>query len=424
MVVNEKGVVTSVSDVDATATVTATSNYDPTKSASCEVTVFILHQDLNGIVWDENGEVWFSEFDVGTLPAYEKLNASNMKLDLTGAAYDEEGTLYAVTFDSDNWTSDLYVIDETDYSAELVGSSSIGYMDICAAPSLGGDYLLAVYGYYVVVVDKTTGEYIGVFNYSEETDGNYFVGIAYEELYDIGYGDTDWVFLLDEAGNLYSGGFLLYNGSIADFGVEALGTIGDEVDIPFWQSLYYDGTNLFWSRFNYDDNKVDLVMVNDIYEDGTSYNLGSFADSVWPVGGLYEAGINPANGFAANDAADHSDAVIDTETVFSTEVEKISFSTKTASKGGLNAVRMVSGVNATSSGAPQLTEDSSDTVLYYSTDVDSTNGKITVEYPEEVTVKSVKAENFHQRCGRRKDRIRLCVRTGCFCWYRCPDRHL
>ena len=52
-------------------------------------------------------------------------------------------------------------------------------------------------------------------------------------------------------------------------------------------------------------------MVDDLYNDGSIYQAGSFADGVWPVGGLFEMGINPF--FGRVGGRSHSDAVLDTQ---------------------------------------------------------------------------------------------------------------
>lgn len=319
--VNENGVVTGVGE--GVTVITATSDADPEKSASCYVEFILIEEELNGIVWDENGEVWFTQFNTATIPDYTKLSPS-MRMELTSTSYAEDGKLYAVTFDSEGWLSTLYTVDENTYELSEVGASSIGYMDLCPAPSLGGDKLLGVYGPYVVIIDRTTGDYSGVFDMSSYTGGNYLVGIAYEEQYNHpSYGNTDWVFFLDEAGNIYNTGFLPYGGSFSRFSVSKIGQIGDAVDIPYWQSLYYDGASLFWSRFNQASNKVDLIMVYDLYNDGSIFKLGSFADSVWPVSGLYSQEVKELIG-AENASSRHADATVDEAAVFETEVGPVS----------------------------------------------------------------------------------------------------
>ena len=289
-VVNDEGLVTGVSE--GTAVITAASALDPTKSDSCEVTVKFVDKELNGIVWDENGEVWFSDFNLKTLPEYNKLNASNMRIPLASTAYDGEGNLYAATMDSTSMTSTLYKVNENDWSVEAVGDeSSIPYMDICASPNSGENMLLAVYGTYLLQVDKTTGQYVAPFRSGATAN---LVGIAYVGAMDYsayGYGIIDMFILLDKQGNLYEGGILnqdefpgyLLTPSKVD-------NLGYTTDQNYFQSLYFDGVNLYWSCFNMSTNKVDMIMVDDLYGEGMIYQVGSFANGVWPVGGLYESG--------------------------------------------------------------------------------------------------------------------------------------
>ena len=331
-VVNEYGVVTGVAE--GSAIITATSVADPSKSASCYFDFIKVEKDLNGIIWDENGEVWFSSFNTATIPEYEHLSPS-MRMELTSTAYGGDGTFYVATFDSEEWTSVLYKADEDTFELTEVGPSSIGYMDLAPAPSLGDNILLGVYGPYIVLVDATSGDYMGVFDSSSYANGNYLVGIAYEEQYNHpSYGDTDWVWVIDQEGNLYEAGFLPYGGSYSWFGMGEVGQIADGVDIPYWQSLYYDGESVFWSRFNYDDNKVDLYIVNDIYNDGSVYKLGSFADSVWPVSGLYGDEEKELIGIESSSDR-HAGAVIDDSVVFETQVAPIRFNSVS---GKLNSV--------------------------------------------------------------------------------------
>lgn len=374
--VDDNGLVTVVTGSDGFAVVRATSEYDPEVYAEILITVKFIDKELNGIVWDENGEVWFTDFNLKSIPEYEKLHEASMRLQLTGTAYDQDGTLYAATFDSNDWVSDLYTVDPETFETELIGGSSeIGYMDITSAPSLGDDHLLAVYGYYVVIVNKDTGDYDGVFNLSRYTNGNYLVGIAYEgSVYNSTYSaNVDYVWLIDESGTLYMMGLMPYNGSIANFRPSTIGQIGDPVDTPYFQSLYYDGESLFWSRYNGADNFVEIIMVNDIYNDGSIYNVGKFADNVWPVGGLFELGINPATGF---EPVEHPAAVI--EGPMSTErIAKIDFNKK--SGGSLNSIKDLDPTG-------ELQSVKTDTVIDVEVPASTTNGLIVVDYdPAKVT---------------------------------------
>ena len=329
--VDANGVVFGVAE--GTATVSATSVYDPEQTVSCEVTVVTIDKELNGVVWDENGRIWFSDFNLKSLPAYDK-TAGPVNTAIASLTYDQNGTLYAASFDSEEWVSTLYTVDEETYDLTEIGASSIGFMDIAPAPSLGDNILMSVYGPYAVIVDASTGEYKGVFDLSSYTGGNYLVGIAYEEQYiHPTYGPTDWYFLVDETGELYYTGFLPYNGSYSRFNVSDFGNLGYTTDTRFFNSLYYDGEDLFWSCFNEGDNNVKIVMIDDLYGAGDIYNAGTFADGVWPVGGLYEKGINPATGF---EPFAKNDAEIDVNAEFIESIDSIA--PAKAADGTLNAV--------------------------------------------------------------------------------------
>jgi lactocepin len=407
--VDGNGLVTGVTE--GTAIITAASALDPEKFDTCEVTVKFIDKALSGIVWDENGEVWFADFNLNSLPNYTPLNESNLRLQMSSAAYDENGVLYAADLDSSDLVSTLYTVNTEDWSVEAIGPSEIGYMDLCQAPSLGDNHLLAVYGTYLVIVDKTTGDYEGVFNLASYIGNRPLVGIAYEEQYPHpSYGNCDFVFLLDQDGNLYETGVLPYNGGYSRFGVSKLGTIGAGVDRTYWQSLYYDGVSLYWSRFNYADNKVELVMVDDLWNDGSIYTVGSFADGVWPVGGIFENGINPF--FGEIEMVDHSDAVIDPTAEFLARIPGIEPSADPDEEepiveeepvieeepgdgiivgGGLDFARV-------EIPSAEIEKISTEVVVYITADMLTYNGKIEVNFDPE-TVKLLEAVPSTQYTG-------------------------
>lgn len=335
--VDENGIVTGVAE--GIAVITVASVLNPEFTAEAEIEVITIDKVLNGIVWDEEGRVWFSEFNLNSLPNYTKLSG-NVSLPIASLAYDENKSLYGVTYDSEEDLSSLYVIDEETFEPTKIGDSSIAYWDIAAAPALseaGTPVMMGIYASYVVVIDMTTGDYLGAFDLSSYMDGSYFVGIAYEEIYNHPtYGDTDWYFLVDDQGNLYNAGFLPYNGSYSRFNPSNLGGLGYTVDTPYFQSLYYDGTSLYWSRYNAADNLVNMVMVNDLYNDGSIYSVGEFNDGVWPVGGLYERDKSPA--FETGSAVSINKSFELDEAAFVKTVAKVAAPSVTNPKGGLNAV--------------------------------------------------------------------------------------
>ena len=296
--VDANGVITGVAP--GTTTVTVTSEEDPEASDTVKVTVKEIVKNYDAIIWDENGDVWFSGFTTNTIPAYDKKNETALNLPLASLAYDENGTLYGASFDSEEWLSNLYIIDEDTYEATMVGSSSIGYMDLAPAPGVSdaseGQYLVGVYGTYLVIVDKTTGDYEGVFDLSSFTGGNYLAGVTYcESFLNTNYNlPVDWFILVDESGEVYETGLIALNGGFSRFNVYDDGQIGEAVDSPYFQSLYCDvDGNVVWSRFDEGENDVDIIYWEYSGEEGYFFDLGSFEQSVWPVGGVYENGDGP-----------------------------------------------------------------------------------------------------------------------------------
>lgn len=326
--VDANGVVTGVAEGECD--VTAVSAADPQAKAVCHVTVKNINKDLNAVIWDENGEVWLSAFNTSTIPAYEKLTAESLRKEIASIAYGGDGTLYAASFDSEEWVSDLYTVDPETFEFTMVGSSSIGYMDLCSAYAIGTDYLYAVYGSYLVVVDATTGDYLGVFDLSEDAGGNYFVGIAYEEFYPLNASTAlDILLLMDEAGNLYEIGISNNFGSTDLYPIV---NCGYATDTPYFNSLYFDGTSAFWSRFNAGDSYVDLIDI-DLYDTGSIFNLGSFEQDVWPVGGLFE--LEPADPSGVSDPGARGEIKIVKDMI--NNIEPIEITAVAAVKGTLNA---------------------------------------------------------------------------------------
>ncbi len=290
--VDENGVVTSVCDDSSQTTVTATITLgEASKSVDCLVNVVFLDVTLNAAIWDEEGDVWFSEFDIMRLPNYTKLTEEKANAAIGSIAIDNHGLMFGATIDEDD-KSVLYLIDEN-YELTEIGESTVPFFDLTAAPALGDYMFLAAYGPYILVVDMTVGDYISIFDMSNFTGGASIVGIAYEERYDHkDYGACDFVFFVDEEGTLYETGFLAVGDSFSRFGVQTIGSFGYTTDSYMYNSLYFDGMNLYWSKFSSARNNVELILGYDIYNDGSITSLGAFDPGVWPVAGLYEEGFS------------------------------------------------------------------------------------------------------------------------------------
>ena len=299
--VDENGVLTAVEV--GTAVVTATSVADENFYATCYVEVIDINIDLNGIVWDEEGSIWFSEFNTTTLPEYVKLSGDMLDTDyMVASTMDTEGNLYASSLNTSTGTGSVYRIDPVTYEATkladcVVDGLRIFYSDLTYAPGMyGTGCLLGTYGPFVITIDPATGEAIEIIDqydsylvgiascYGDPWSGNcvYAIqndGTVIQEIYiDAGMLDSSL------AGMVIPYSMLMGSRAAMDTGI----SVGDSW---YFNSAYYDSESalLFWSAFDIaaDDNDVELFAIDADYS-GNVYSMGTFAPGVWPVGGLFE----------------------------------------------------------------------------------------------------------------------------------------
>ena len=393
--IDQNGVVTGVSEGYAVVTATYTGRgYVPQgndmPTATAIVQVMLVDKELNGVVWDEEGDVWVSEFNLKTIPDYNKLHENSMaRTDLVSMAYNGTGKnekLYGASFDSESGASTLYTVDTKTFELTAVGDESeVGFMDLAGAANLGKNVMLGVYGPYVLVIDAATGQYTGAFDYSAATGGAGLVGIAYMgPMLNTNYNTyIDVYAFIDVNGVMYQDAYILMDGKLYNFNdpaeMEPLLSTGFTTDTNYFQSLYFDGTNFYWSCFHRADNYVEMIMVDG--ETGEAISVGRFGDGVWPVGGLFELGVNPAdfdtfNNVMIPDGEIEGGVMLEPE-----EIEAVDFAAAGA-KGGLNATRLSSTLNSvidvSDLPAPDA-EDQTQTVTI-TEDEAVTNGLYEVEY--------------------------------------------
>ena len=278
------GVITATGT--GTCTITASSVLTPAATATCTVTVTAVETDMTGIVWDEEGAVWFSSFNTNTIPAYTKLTESACEVSLMALAVDSNGNTYAASYEesaSGTLVSSLYKVGK-DYSLTAIGTSEIGYTDMTWCPDLGENIAVATYGNYVVLVDTTTGGYLGAWNYASYIGDASLVGVTYyASAADSTDHVTDYCLLLDSNGNVWLGGFYTDGESYlrtAPQGVINLGytTAGNW----YFSSIATDGNYLYCSMFNGEQTELVILDLNS----GAVANVGNFGAEAWPVAGL------------------------------------------------------------------------------------------------------------------------------------------
>lgn len=375
--VDADGVVTGISE--GTCVITATSNLDGTVSASCAIEVFRMEKTLNGLVWDENGEIWMSEFST-TIPKYTKLSSKGLGKDLASATVGQDGNIYAASLETGTLKSELYKLDPVTYQPTLIGPSSDGYVDLAPAPGQPGNSLMAVWGGNVMNVNADTGDYYNwYYMFSYNLVALSYVGTDYDYT-DWGY-DTqvDWYFIIDRVGYVYLMGFMEQNGryyylehdQLAPGGIYT--KLDFEMDTPYFGSAYFDGEFLYYSAYKESRNNVTLMAIDVAGGSKACYELGTFADNIWPVAGVMELGKADNNiGII------HSTKTVETmsrpKPVEQTELKGIR---EEKAEGGLNAAAMP--VQPVSKGA--VGEDAvSITVTVPTEAFEPTNGTLWVEF--------------------------------------------
>ena len=298
--VDENGTLTA--NAVGTATITATATADETITATCAVEVIDISAQLNGIVWDEEGSIWFSEFAANDLPNYEKLSPDMLDQDyFVAAAVADDGTLYASTLNTSSSTGSLYTIDPVTYEATLLSDCMVQglhifYSDLTYVPAMfGTGALLGTYGPYVIAIDPATGEALGIIDqYDSELVGIAACYGATEMDDELGVVYQDVVYVIQNDGTVIQELYYGYGGQVVPYYYYAYGeraAMDSGVNVGsawYFNSAYYDGSYLYWSAFDVDtENAVTLYAIDADYS-GNVYTMGQFGEGVWPVGGLYQ----------------------------------------------------------------------------------------------------------------------------------------
>ena len=408
--VDENGVLTAVEE--GTAVVTATAAGDENVSATCNVTVIDINVDMNAVVWDEEGSIWYSEFNTTNLPNYTKLSPDLLEdAYIASTTTGPDGTIYAASFNSSDGTGAIYTMDPETYELTMLADCivqglHIFYSDLAYVPGMfGTGALLGTYGPFVMAIDPVTGETLGIIDqYDSELVG---IATCYGS-YDPDYNEyQDTVYVIQNDGTVIQEIYYGYDGMVVPmmyhfYGIRASMDSGVNVgDAWYFNSAYYDGEYLYWSAFDQNtENDVTLYAIDADYT-GNTYTLGKFADSVWPIGGLHQ--YNFVNDAAAADAklAEIRAEVAEKGMPEAHEIELVVKELpvkEVKATGSLNAVANYNGSVAPLSVSEVASGEGTVTVTVTAkdatgADVDSTNAVSTVTYDEDALVlKSIVVE--------------------------------
>ena len=152
---------TSVATVDAygtvtavaagTATIRATANGDSSKYGECSVNVVSINKNLNAIIWDEEGQVFFSDFNANSLPTWNKLHNDAKGLELTNAFMANSSTLYAGTLVGGDVSTTLYTVNRSSYALTEYAQNYVGAFGMARASTRYTGYYVYGFAKYLII---------------------------------------------------------------------------------------------------------------------------------------------------------------------------------------------------------------------------------------------------------------------------------
>ena len=347
--VNKYGVVTAVGK--GSCTVTATSNGDSTKSASCDVSVITLPLLVQGVLQDKNGNPQFFSWDLEKEATWTP--GAALQTDISSFVWDWNGNdgAYGYQMNTDGY---LYTVDME--TGETVASSDapnnfgapLNDMEMSYAlnDSLGKNYILGVYDNYVLFSDAADNDFSNGYDFAgdlAQTGASAFTGIAWIGQYSYQGIIFDVYYLLDNANYLWTFGFNVEEGYRLSFGDPS--PVDFDLSWPTYDGSQYcslilgdDGEAAYLSYFTGETNELYRIIESE-GEDG-NYSaaatlLGDVGADVWPCALISVSPTDSGDGTTAT-----ADKVFKTDakaTLSSVKAGEVSFKGKVP-VGGLNSV--------------------------------------------------------------------------------------
>ncbi len=292
-----------------TATITATSVADPTKSAECVVTVEKLDNiKVSGLVYGNDSKAYWSEFNTDNTEAWTKV--------VEGSSY-VAGTLHEGEILVHNGTGNtMFGIDPDTFEVKSYGTiaSSWQWSDSAASPAveegLFGEMIgICMNGTYFEMLNPAEGT-LSYFNLSTKGfSEDPLATIAYAGSGTYNYTTFDWsvglisgdfpanfYYALTESGELYKFNVFTYDeGESYSMVMEAIGSTGLEltgvsaVTAGQYASMVYDEATgyLLVSRC-LDSETATLFAINPTSDELVPAEVGTFGNKVGPVVSLYQ----------------------------------------------------------------------------------------------------------------------------------------
>ena len=283
------------------AVIRAAAAADPQVYGECPVQVVTISKNLNAIVWDADSNRFFSRFDSNGLPEFTRLHSEPCEQYFGSALMKDRNTLDAFTLPVSTDNGELYTINRSTFASSYVGECYVPVLDAAPAPSNYSSYLVFNYGPFLIFGNLTPtdvdeedlqGTYCalpyGLLQMSETEFGEVEIaGVALKERNK----STASYYFLDAHGRVMETTLSVSTKEITFSDPKIVVETGVTTD-SLYQSLYYDGTYLYWAH--QDGEQEELIIVNP--STGAVYHVAFFGENVWPVLGLYVDGsVAPAD---------------------------------------------------------------------------------------------------------------------------------
>ncbi len=312
--VDANGVVTGVAP--GNAIITARSTLDPTKTATCSVTVELLHVTINGTVSDENGQSMFYSWNMATDNTWKP--GKSLPATMTSATWSIFDNAFYMMDATEALT--MYKIDkqgnviDTAPNAQGIPLWDMAYSSVFSTAN--AEMVSSIYySYLLSPKDPMNLDAVG-FDLSSMC--SYLVGIVsygYEQVEDENgvMQDCEHLAMLDNDGYIWH--FWIYardgGGYNAMYSIDK-STLkcdfpGDETMEHMFTSLCIgDDGNLYLSTFNGDTNELYYMHYDTVDEQYTAVKIGDMGENVWPAT-ITSVTVNGANaGNAAHPAPTHT----------------------------------------------------------------------------------------------------------------------
>lgn len=291
--VDDKGLVSA--HKAGTAVITATSNLDPSFSASCTVTVEILDVTIKGMLQDENGKAEFFTWNMATEDTWTA--GKEIDTDMTAAALNTtDGTYYVMDAERDVWA--MHKVNKEGVTVANSGANANGspVWDMTYSTYFSEvkeqDMIAAVSGYYVLLPKDPMHLDMKIFDmywYLDKLVG--ITTLGHESRYDDWHGvwrETEHFVLICNYGYIYDLWVYDNNGSMGamiDYRESDLTATFEIYENLYMYSSFVAGEDgaLYLSAFNGETNDIYRFVYNEKEDIYNATRLGDVGQDVWPA---------------------------------------------------------------------------------------------------------------------------------------------